>query len=431
MRFPLPMVFVMCVMTLLVDVYIFMQIHGDAGLRTTRSQRSSVAHYSRIKTRRKRSVVYAVVSLLFWVLLAYILFFPKRDGSENIIPVMWMIYGYLTVYLPKFIFCVFSLLGKGFSALCNRNNKIRRHQWKVGMNVFGVVVGASCFILMWYGAIIGRRQIDVEKVEIEFSNLPAGFDGLRIVQISDLHVGTWGDDPEFLKRIVEQINALHPDIVFFTGDIVNRLSSELDPFVEILGGIKSPGGIYSVLGNHDYGDYIDWKSPADRAADNKRLAELQARMGWKLLNNESVVLTHGSDRIMLIGVENWGDPPFKQYGDLRAAYPGNGRKGSLKDGEFKILLSHNPAHWHDEVREISNIDLTLSGHTHAMQARLKIGDFKWSPAVWRYKEWGGLYEDVRGGHQMRIYVNIGAGEVGMPFRIGADPEVTLIVLRKS
>lgn len=432
MRFPLPMVITICVITLLVDLYIWMLIRGNAGVRsTTRSRCVSNVHYSRMTTRRRWSIAYSAVSLIFWGVLVYILFFPKRDISENIIPVMWMIYAYLTVYVPKSIFCLFSLIGKGCAVLCNKRNNIRRHHWKMGWNIGGTITAVVCFVVMWYGALIGRERIAVEKVEVDFPNLPVAFNGLRIVQLSDLHVGTWGDNPEFLERIVAQVNALNPDIVLFTGDIVNRQTSELDPFIDILGGIKVKVGVFSVLGNHDYGDYADWHSPAEKEANNRRLAEVQKQMGWRLLNNESVTLKAGNDSLVLIGVENWGDPPFKQYGSLKAAYPGEGKKGSLNDGEFKILLTHNPAHWHDEVREVSNIDLTLSGHTHAMQMRLKVGRFQWSPAEWRYPEWGGLYEDTLGGHLKKIYVNIGAGEVGMPFRIGADSEVTLLILRKS
>ena len=209
-------------------------------------------------------------------------------------------------------------------------------------------------------------------------------------------------------------------MVLFTGDIVNRHTSELRPFVSTLSRIKAP--VYSVLGNHDYGDYYHWADATAKEANQQELYTLQREMGWQLLNNESRTLRRGNDSIVVIGVENIGDPPFPVYGDLDAAYPGD-----LDDPSFKILMSHNPAHWVEDIKDSpdKNIALTLAGHTHAMQVEL----FGLSPAAFRYDTWAGMYADTDSAH--RLYVNIGLGEVGIPARIGATPEITQITLRSG
>ena len=279
--------------------------------------------------------------------------------------------------------------------------------------------------------MVTRNNIDIVNVEFSSPKLPAAFDGYRIVQISDLHTGTWGTDTRFIERLVDSVNAQKPDLILFTGDIVNRQSAELAPFLGVLSRLHARDGVYSVLGNHDYGDYVDWPSAEEKRANLQLLKDWQRQIGWKLLNNSHTQIISEGDTIQLIGVENWGEPPFHQYGHLIEAYPiSRDSIFNLNDNRFKILMTHNPEHWRMEVSKISNIDLTLSGHTHAMQTEFKIGNWKWSPAVMRYPLWGGMYTtDNPQGEPMSIYVNIGAGEVGMPFRIGATPEVTVITLR--
>ena len=201
----------------------------------------------------------------------------------------------------------------------------------------------------------------------------------------------------------------------------------------MLSRLKARDGVYSVMGNHDYGDYITWDSDEEKAADRKRLKEMQKRMGWKMLNNERTFIVSGNDSLPLIGVENWGEPPFSQYGRLTDAYPlSKDSAYNLNDRRFKILLTHNPEHWSREVTEMSDIDLTLSGHTHAMQLMLSGFGSHWSPAKYKYGRWGGLYKSS--GPQkdpQYLNVNIGCGEVGVPMRIGAVPEITLITLKTS
>jgi hypothetical protein len=324
---------------------------------------------------------------------------------------MWVLFGYMTFIMPKLVFVVVDAV-----ALLPVLWHGRRWRW---LSLTGGVIAIVAFLAMWWGALVNRFRVDVREVDFEFPHLPAAFDGFKIVQISDLHVGTYGDDDRFVRKLVGVINGLHPDAVMFTGDIVNRHSSELIPFVDALSGIEAPYGVFSILGNHDYGDYADWPSEADKAADVAALCAMQESMGWKLLLNQTEFMHSGRDSIAVIGVENIGDPPFRIYGSLHKAYPAVG------DSVSKILLSHNPAHWTDSIagHDDVNIALTLSGHTHAMQ--IEVAGL--SPAAMRYATWGGMYGDEAGRHA--LYVNIGAGTVGMPMRLGATPEITLITLK--
>ncbi len=270
------------------------------------------------------------------------------------------------------------------------------------------------------GALVNRTRCQVKEITLCFDRLPVAFDGYRMVQFSDFHVGTYGSDTTFVSEVVKTINGLNPDVIFFTGDIVNRRTDELPPFTATLSRLSAPDGVISILGNHDYGDYSEWPSAQAKADNLTRMHALQADMGWSLLLNSSEILKRGGDSIAVVGVENWGDPPFSVYGDLGKAYP------ALGDSVFKILLTHNPAHWVEEVASCDSVEipLSLSGHTHAMQ--IEVGG--WSPAKYRYPTWGGLYSDSDGSHM--LYVNIGVGAVALPMRIGATPEITLITLRR-
>ncbi len=351
-----------------------------------------------------------LLTLSFIVAIAW----PKKSASDDgLLSLMWFLYAYFSIYIPKYLFIIVDLLGK-IPCLWHKN-QIR------GFAQTGIILAIATFGLMWWGALINRYRINIEKVEIAEPSLPDAFNGMTIAQLSDLHVGSYGSDTTYIHRLVETVNALHPDLIVFTGDIVNRRSDELVPFVKTLSGLKAPLGVYSILGNHDYGDYFAWDSPEAKDANMELLYNLQNRMGWTMLNNESKTFYSGTDSLALIGVENIGDPPFHVYGDLDKAYPGD-----LDDPAFKILLSHNPAHWTADIAEApdKNIALTMSGHTHAMQMEL----FGMSPAAFRYRTWGGLYHDSDRAHT--LYVNIGIGEVGIPARIGATPEITLFTLTK-
>lgn len=361
--------------------------------------------------------IHAAVSGLLQLALVVAVCLPRRSGSDTVLlTVMWMLYGYFSVYIPKFIAAFFLLLGRMPRLWHERD-------WRM-VPVIGWIMAFATFAVMWWGALINRLDWQVVEQELWFDNLPVAFDGYRIVQLSDLHVGTYGCDTTCLSQVVDEVNGLHPDVIYFTGDIVNRRSGELAPMTGTLSRLKAPGGVYAILGNHDYGDYSEWGS-REAKRDNMRLMyDLQKRMGWRLLLNESEMVARGNDSIALIGVENVGDPPFTVYGDLNEAYP------TVGDSLFKILLTHNPAHWVEDIADNDsvNVDLSLSGHTHAMQMEVDMFGHRFSPSAWRYPTWGGLYTDKSGRH--KLYVNIGMGTVAIPARIGAKPEITVLTLRK-
>lgn len=351
-----------------------------------------------------------ISAIIFAIVLLWIICMPKRNGGESSFTlVMWTLYGYLTIYFPKYIFLIFHFIAQ--------LPRIWKQAPSRVVSFTGVIIAIIVFLTMWWGALFNRYNIEENFVEVPVANLPPEFQDFTIAQISDLHLGTFGEDTAFVHSLVQRINNLHPDIIVFTGDMVSRNSEEMRPFVNTLSKLKAPYGIYSILGNHDYGDYSDWNSAEDKVANHKDLKDMQAQAGLIMLNNESHWIKKQNDSIAIIGVENIGDPPFKVYGDLKTAYP------NINDENVKILLTHNPAHWESEIEDKeTNVALTLSGHTHAMQISL----FGVSPASLRYKRWGGAYYDSKG--QM-LYVNIGAGTVGMPYRIGANPEITLFTLK--
>ena len=369
------------------------------------------------KNRWQTKVVIALL-LSIWALLIIAVLSPRRDAGADLQPIMWMLYTFLSLFIPKLLYALFSLL--------SRVSLFWRAKHLSVLKYIGGVLAIVSFVAIWWGALVTRNDIEVTRQTVKFENLPNSFDDYKIVHISDIHAGTWGTDTAFLSNMVDTVNALNPDLVLFTGDIVNRNTKEIYPFVNALSRLKGKQGVYSVLGNHDYGDYMDWSSAIERERNNRELIDVQNKMGWRMLNNEHCWVRKDNDSIAIIGVENWGEPPFSVYGDLRKAY------SNLNDENFKVLLTHNPEHWKREVSEISNIDLSLSGHTHGMQFVLQFGDWKWSPAVWKYKEWGGLYtKENPEGKELKLYVNIGLGEVALPFRLGATPEVTLITLKKE
>lgn len=393
MRIPLLFLITVIVLSLLVDGYIYIMVRRRV--------------VSKVPARLQ-----LVSAVLLYMALIVGVSMPRRSGDDgSLLFIMWVLFGYMTFIMPKLVFVVVDAV-----ALLPVLWHGRRWRW---LSLTGGVIAIVAFLAMWWGALVNRFRVDVREVDFEFPHLPAAFDGFKIVQISDLHVGTYGDDDRFVRKLVGVINGLHPDAVMFTGDIVNRHSSELIPFVDALSGIEAPYGVFSILGNHDYGDYADWPSEADKAADVAALCAMQESMGWKLLLNQTEFMHSGRDSIAVIGVENIGDPPFRIYGSLHKAYLAVG------DSVSKILLSHNPAHWTDSIagHDDVNIALTLTGHTHAMQ--IEVAGL--SPAAMRYATWGGMYGDEAGRHA--LYVNIGAGTVGMPMRLGATPEITLITLK--
>ncbi len=282
----------------------------------------------------------------------------------------------------------------------------------------GIGVGGTIFGTLLYG-FKNQYNYKIHTLRLGFNNLPEAFKGFRVIQISDIHSGSFMDSGEVLKG-VHVINDLKPDLVLFTGDLVNDRAEEMEPFIGIFSKIKATMGVFSTLGNHDYGDYVQWSSPEEKLANLEKLKKIHTSMGWKLLLDESVLLEKNGEKIGLIGVQNIsGKSRFHSYGDLQKAYRDSA------SSPFKILMSHDPSHWDSQVlADYPDIDLTLSGHTHGMQFGVELPWFKWSPVQWMYKQWAGLYEE---GNQ-KLYVNRGFGFIGYPGRVGILPEITLIEL---
>ena len=285
----------------------------------------------------------------------------------------------------------------------------------------GLIFAGIPFTSMLYGITKGKYDFRVKKVKLAFDNLPKAFDGFKILHISDIHSGSF-DSREAIMDGIKLINQQEADVVLFTGDLVNNDSREIIPFIENFKTLKAPYGVYSVLGNHDYGDYKKWDSVQAKQENMELLYQYQKEMGFQLLNNENSILTKGEDVIGIYGVENWGNLPFPQKGDLDKALSGS------EDVDFKVLLSHDPTHWDKKVvSHPVHFDLTLSGHTHGMQFGVDIPGFKWSPIKYIYPQWAGLYAKGK----QYLYVNRGFGFLGFPGRVGIWPEITSIELTRK
>ena len=328
-------------------------------------------------------------------------------SNATFVTCQYMIYTFFAIVAPKAI----GMLVYGIGRWAKR-------RWAA---LCAFVVAALVFGVMWWGAIVTPGTLEVREVEMEFDRLPQAFDGYRIVQWSDAHLGTYGGRRAIVERQIETINSLHPDMICFTGDLVSRETSEALPYRDLLASLHAPDGVFSVLGNHDYDNYVTWDDEQAKLADRKALCDLQTEAGWRLLNDDYALIKRGDAQLVLIGTENFGDRLGEKRGSLVRAY------GGLNDQNFKIQLQHNPYAWRANTLTNSNIDLMLAGHTHAWQFMIKLGDWRWSPASMHYPEWGGAYNE--GGRW--LYVNIGTGMVGPPMRIGATPEITLITLKKK
>ncbi len=288
----------------------------------------------------------------------------------------------------------------------------------VFLSWLGIGIGGTLISSLIYG-FSNKYNYQIWRVPLSFSNLPPAFRGLKIVQISDIHSGSF-DNKKAVEKGVQMVLDLKPDLILFTGDLINDRTTEMQGYEDVFSRLKAPMGVYSTLGNHDYGDYVKWPNQAARDQNIEDLKNLQAAMGWRLLMNEHVVLERQGQEIALIGIENWSAKArFPKHGKMWEAYPG------AEKYPFKILMSHDPSHWDAEVRpRYGDIDLTLAGHTHGMQFGIEIPGFKWSPVKYVYDEWAGLYENGK----QKLYVNRGYGFIGYPGRVGILPEITLIEL---
>ncbi|MFN4144682.1 MAG: metallophosphoesterase [Runella sp.] len=284
-----------------------------------------------------------------------------------------------------------------------------------------LAVGGGTVAGFAYGILSGAHDYRVRRIKIPLSNLPKAFDGLKIAQLSDIHSGSFFNK-KAVKGGVEMLMAEKPDLFVFTGDLVNNTADEVKDYIEIFGKIKAPLGSFSVLGNHDYGDYYLWPSAEAKRQNLEDLKKAHRLLSWDLLLDEHRSIMVGNEKIALLGIQNWGLGGFAQYGNLAKAY------SNTDDFPVKILLSHDPSHWNAQVtKSYHDIDLALAGHTHGMQFGVEWGNFRWSPAQYRYHQWAGLYQQA----QQYLYVNRGFGYIGYPGRIGILPEITVLELVKA
>ena len=316
---------------------------------------------------------------------------------------------------------IFRFISATFHKLSGNTREFSLPTRRRFLSLLALGIAAVPFGALLYGMYKGKYNFKVLKYTMEFDDLPDAFDGYKITQISDIHSGSF-DNRKEIEYGVDLINQQKSDIICFTGDMVNNKATEMNPWAALFSTLHAPDGKFSILGNHDYGDYVQWESREEKAQNLEDLKHLQREIGFDLLLNEHRLLSRGQDKLALIGVENWGKG-FKTVGDLKKAVSG------LAKDDFRILLSHDPTHWQEEV--IHNDDhyhLTLSGHTHGMQFGIEIpGVIKWSPVKWRYKYWAGVYEELG----QFINVNRGFGFIGYPGRVGIWPEITVITLKKK
>jgi len=371
---------------------------------------------------------YAIISLLAIVFITYEL--VKFDRSVGQTKTTLITLGLLLlVLLPKIVLTFVMLLEDVFRFLMGTVTHFMGHnsdsflpERRKFVSQVAIGLAAVPFLSLIYGMTIGKYNFKVIRQTLFFPDLPDAFEGFKVTQISDIHSGSF-DDKEKIQYAIDLINEQESDLLLFTGDIVNAKADEMHPWIDIFKGIKKyEYGKYSILGNHDYGAYLDWKSERAKADNFVAIKDLHRQIDFKLMLNENVKIKKGNDEIALIGVENWGKH-FGEFGDINKATE------NLTEDDFKILMSHDPSHWEYIVKEHpKNIQLTLSGHTHGMQFGIEIpGYFKWSLAKYIYKQWAGLYEEFG----RYIYVNRGFGFHAYPGRVGIMPEITVFELKKG
>lgn len=316
----------------------------------------------------------------------------------------------ISSFIPKIIFIIV------ISLLYYTNYVFSQKGSLIVIPTFALLSGFLPFFVIVYAIFRSLYRFKVHHIKIKFKEIPNNFIGLRIVQISDLHLGSFNFRYHILERAVKLINHLEPDFIFFTGDLVNNHAWELKGWDRVLKQLNAKLGKYAVLGNHDYGDYSEWKTNKAKQSNHELIKHFYERIDFNLLLNENDIIDIDGEKLAILGVENWGNPPFKQYGDLKMAVKNSAHI------PFKILLSHDPTHWSEEVVKDTDIALTFSGHTHGMQAAINFKSKKWSPIKYKYKHWAGLYKNK----DQYLHVNRGLGWLGFPGRIGMRPEITLI-----
>ncbi|SMG06686.1 metallophosphoesterase [Arenibacter troitsensis] len=375
-------------------------------------------------------VYYAYMVLSLFVIGNFIYQFTMGDEPGRVLSVpksyaFGLLLAMLTFMSITIVFLfsedIFRFLTASYHKIFGGTKEFSLPQRRRFLSTIAMGIAALPFSALLYGMVKGKYNFRVLKYNLEFDDLPQSFDGYRITQISDVHSGSF-DNREKIEYAIDLINKQKSDVLLFTGDMVNNMAEEMLPWKGLFSTLRAKDGKFSVLGNHDYGDYVSWETEEAKSNNLTDLKNIQKEMGFDLLLNDSRYLQKGDDRIALIGVENWGRGGFKKAGDLKKAV------SNIDKDDFKILMSHDPSHWEDQVlKDDYHYHLTLSGHTHGMQFGIEIpGWIKWSPARWRYKYWAGVYEEMG---QM-INVNRGFGFLGYPGRVGIWPEITVITLKK-
>lgn len=387
--------------------------------------------FQAVRTLTKNSWVYWSYWLVGLFIVGNIIYqFNSGGDNRTLTPMRSYAIGFLMTFMVPYLLLAVFMFGEDLTrGLIGLGRKIfssdavqmipsrRKFVSQIGLALAAIPLGS-----MLYGMYRGKYNYKVLKYVLTYPDLPDAFDGYRITQISDIHSGSF-DNKEKIEYAVDLINKQEADLLLFTGDLVNNQASEMEPWMDTFSRLKAKDGVYSVLGNHDYGDYIEWESEEAKEKNLQDLKEVHGKLGFNLMLNEHTYLQRGEDKLALVGIENWGAGGFKKAGDLQKATEG------LTEEEFKILMSHDPSHWQYQVLDDpKHYHLTLSGHTHGMQFGIEIpGWFKWSPVQWRYKFWAGIYEQKG----QFLNVNRGFGYLAYPGRVGIWPEITVIELRKG
>jgi predicted MPP superfamily phosphohydrolase len=375
-----------------------------------------------ITTNNYIRIGYWVFTLLaYGIILYWILTFNRASRDHQ--QIQLMVSAMMIFVLPKLLSVIFLLIGDftrfvefGFKYFTAKESYFPERRKFISTTALAAAGIFSALAID--GIIFGKYRHTVRKVKLRFKNLPENFKGYKIVQISDVHSGSFFN-PQKLQKAIDLINEQDADVVLFTGDMVNNYADEFKPFIPLFKSIKAKDGKFSILGNHDYGDYGAWNSREEKAQNIPTLKNYQAEAGFKMLRNENIALEKNGEKIYLLGVENWGIKPFPQYGDLDKALKG------VPEDAIKVLMSHDPTHFDEVVKKHkTHVHLTLSGHTHGMQFGLDLKNIKWSPVKFKYKKWADLYES----EGKYLYVNRGFGVIAYPGRVGINPEITVIEL---
>lgn len=408
-------VWIILVLMILLDIYVF----------------QAVKMVSNAASPRAKMIIYGAYWTLSLITVVFLLLMPYINYDRWPRSVRTYLFAtILGLFFAKIIAVVFFLLddirrliqwatGKIFfrntEAAAFSGEGISR---SVFLSWLGLGAGSALFGTLLYG-FSNKYNYQLRRVKLAFDTLPSSFKGLKIVHISDIHSGSFTNKAAVTKGI-EKIMQEKPDLILFTGDLVNDRATEMENYADVFSRLKAPLGVFSTLGNHDYGDYVQWESASSKKANLEDLKKVHASMGWRLLMNEHVALEKNNEHIALLGIENWSAKGrFPKYGRMDLAHPGTEKY------PFKILMSHDPSHWDAEIQpKYGDVDLMLAGHTHGMQFGVEIPGFKWSPVQYMYKEWAGLYESGK----QKLYVNRGFGFIGYPGRVGILPEITVIEL---